>query len=406
MASYAIKPASKDETCLICDKLLIKVGVYCHLCKKGSHLHCSDSTVQTLAKLKLSRCQYTCGACLANMHPTISDTKKEIHTLLAEEVHKVLGNTTDKTTEFRWVSEGVYPTRNSEVQTVETGVDEPDPTTDTQTEQTNNLQPSPRVASAPPPLTPRTGDENPHSSHQTGVTNNRLGATQINKTICRDFIMKKCKYGRFGNEGGVCENNHPKLCFRFLRYGTLPQGCEKGQDCRFYHPKLCYQFNRRKECKRENCPFYHNTLKVNQRPQRNAKTNSTNPARRDYEIGGNNFRNRNTAARRDYKIEENNFRNRNAANRRDDPPRNAFDRYRNYNTNNSTFHGDVDVARGAYDYPPAPRVNYFPEHNFLEFQDKIQSQVSSLQHMLEILVGKTDRQPPGATLWKCAQPSY
>ena len=388
MTSYAIRPASKDETCLKCDKLLIKVGVYCHLCKKGLHLHCSDCTIQTLAKLKLSRCQYTCGYCLVDMQPNISDTKKEINNLLAEEIQKVLGKTSDGTTVFHWAFEGVRPVRHQELQTVETRVDEPDPTPDPQTELTNNLQACPRVASAPPHLTPRRGAENPHSSHQTGVTNNRLGATQINKTICRDFIMKKCKYGRFGKEGGICENNHPKLCFRFLRYGTLPQGCVKGQDCRFYHPKLCYQFNRRKECKRENCPFYHNTLKVIQRSQRNNTTNPTNPARRDYEIRGNNFRNKN------------------AANRRDDPPRNSFDRNRNYNINNSAFHGDVDVARGAYDYSPAPRVNYFHEQNFLEFQDKIQSQVSNLQHMLEVLVGKTERQAPSATLWKCARPSY
>ena len=368
MASYAIKNSQADEKCSKCDKYLEKFGIYCHQCKTGMHLNCSACDIQTLVKLKLTRCQFTCEKCLNESFPNVHQTMLELTELITVETLLTEGDPNSGMNKSMQSLLNVKLTIQKETQTEDAMFE--DPKTNTQPLHTDP-------------------NDIPECSGQNGTHRvTRVQKNNNNNKVCGDFIMKKCKHGRFGREDGVCENKHPKLCFRFLRYGTFPQGCDKGQNCRFYHPKLCYQFNRRKECKRENCPFYHNTLKVTQRSQRNTATHPTNPARRDHEIGGKNFRNRN------------------AANRRDDPPRNAFDRYRNYNINDSTFHGDVDVARGAYDYSPATRVNYFPEHNFLEFQDKIQSQVSNLQHMLETLMGKTDRQPPGAALWKCARPSY
>ena len=334
------------------------------------HLKCSACDIQTLVKLKLTRCQFTCEKCLNESFPNAHETMLELKDMIAVESIST-GDDPKVDMEKSMLSLlNIKLTSHKETQTEDAMFDDPK----------TNTQPLHTHPSDIPGI--------PECSGQNGTQRVTRMQKNNNNKVCSDFIMKKCKHGRFGREDGVCENKHPKLCFRFLRYGTFPQGCDKGQDCRFYHPKLCYQFNRRKECKRENCPFYHNTLKVIQRSQRNTTTNPTSPVRRDREIRGKNFKNRD------------------AANRRDDPPRNSFNRNRNYDINNSTFHGNVDVARGAYDYSPVPRVNYFPDQNFLDFQDKIQSQVNNLQHMLEILVGKTERQPPGATLWKCARPSY
>ena len=44
-----------------------------------------------------------------------------------------------------------------------------------------------------------------------------------------------CQYGRRGQR---CPNQHPSMCFKFLRYGT--RGCNK-LDCTYSHPKMCKQ---------------------------------------------------------------------------------------------------------------------------------------------------------------------
>ena len=87
--------------------------------------------------------------------------------------------------------------------------------------------------------------------------------------ICRNYLMKKCQYGKSGRVGGNCRHEHSKICRKYLNFGTNANGYRLGVNCQFYHPKICWQFSKNRQCKRENCSFYHNTQQVQPR-RRNA----------------------------------------------------------------------------------------------------------------------------------------
>ena len=76
----------------------------------------------------------------------------------------------------------------------------------------------------------------------------------IKKPICKFFLHKKCK---FGIKGEKCKYTHPTLCKKLLKFGHSEKGCKMGNKCEFFHPKMCNQSLNKRECKFENCRFYH-----------------------------------------------------------------------------------------------------------------------------------------------------
>lgn len=73
--------------------------------------------------------------------------------------------------------------------------------------------------------------------------------------VCKHFLQKKCKHGKRGDE---CDFEHPKICFRFSKFGEKhPGGCKKGKKCQFYHPPLCWKSVNGEKCERKNCKFFH-----------------------------------------------------------------------------------------------------------------------------------------------------
>lgn len=80
-------------------------------------------------------------------------------------------------------------------------------------------------------------------------------ATRKKSRVCKHFLHKKCKHGKRG-EG--CNFYHPKLCFRFSKFGSKhPKGCKKGKKCDFFHPPLCWKSVDGEECERKSCKFLH-----------------------------------------------------------------------------------------------------------------------------------------------------
>ena len=66
-------------------------------------------------------------------------------------------------------------------------------------------------------------------------------------------LQGQCQYSRLGQS---CPNQHPFMCFKFLRYGT--RGCNK-LDCTYTHPKMCKTALTTNRCDRKNCLYYHKT---------------------------------------------------------------------------------------------------------------------------------------------------
>merc|ERR1711954_479060 len=55
--------------------------------------------------------------------------------------------------------------------------------------------------------------------------------------ICRHFSrFNNCKYG-IGGKG--CRYHHPKICTKFRKGGSGPQGCTKGRFCQNFRQKIC-----------------------------------------------------------------------------------------------------------------------------------------------------------------------
>ena len=62
-----------------------------------------------------------------------------------------------------------------------------------------------------------------------------------------------CQYGRHGQS---CPNQHPSMCFKFLRYGT--RECNK-LDCTYSHPKMCKTDLTTVRCETKSCNSVPNT---------------------------------------------------------------------------------------------------------------------------------------------------
>ena len=77
------------------------------------------------------------------------------------------------------------------------------------------------------------------------------------RKICQNYLKKNCRYGKSGRVGGMCNFEHPKLCYKFIKFGKTRKGCEKGTSCDYHHPRMCWEFAKKAECKRINCRYYH-----------------------------------------------------------------------------------------------------------------------------------------------------
>lgn len=98
---------------------------------------------------------------------------------------------------------------------------------------------------------------------------NSSGGTRRARSICKLYLQKKCPHGKTGRLNGACGDEHPRLCFRYLKMGKGPNGCNRGGNCKYYHPRLCWQYSKRGQCNKQDCQFYHAKQQV-QRSNRNA----------------------------------------------------------------------------------------------------------------------------------------
>ena len=97
--------------------------------------------------------------------------------------------------------------------------------------------------------------------------NRRQGSTGA---VCFRYLQKKCPHGKSGRINGVCPQQHPRLCFKYLNVGDGRRGCDRGNECKYYHPRLCWNFSRKGSCQRQNCTYYHVKKQTDTRLRRTA----------------------------------------------------------------------------------------------------------------------------------------
>ena len=214
----AIIASPEEATCGKCLASLEEECIKCSRCSVLTHLRCSDLPDYMLLRLKTSQASYICRACV-----------------LAEGDPESLAQQTQK----------IVLIIEKEEQTIKRAAEEANSNT-AEDEENEVLEERKQTQQVEPKNIAASTDKT---------------ATQSN--VCQDYLRKKCKYGKSGKAGGNCSKSHPKLCFKFLKFGKQrEQGCRQGKNCRFLHPRLCYQYNKRKECRRVNCMFYHNEQNV------------------------------------------------------------------------------------------------------------------------------------------------
>ena len=97
------------------------------------------------------------------------------------------------------------------------------------------------------------GNEPTSDNNENTSPNQNKDPPAGNRPACKFYLRRGCKHGR---KGVSCKFDHPKLCFKYTKYGDKRGGCREGKDCRYFHPKLCNSY-KSGVCSRPNCNFYH-----------------------------------------------------------------------------------------------------------------------------------------------------
>lgn len=80
------------------------------------------------------------------------------------------------------------------------------------------------------------------------------------QNVCKLYKQGKCPHGIRGNkliQGVKCPKEHPKKCFKYMKFGSTGRGCVKSDSCDYYHPTLCKYSVRNRKCTNESCSFPH-----------------------------------------------------------------------------------------------------------------------------------------------------
>ena len=228
----------EGATCRQCFIELDSSALKCVKCTAYVHLGCSGVPEYLLVHYNTSQCSYTCIQCVKDDMGDVAYNResgqlKDIiqrERLKVEEIDRLNSTTADQLNNTAGDVGGT-----SDVNGIETG--------------------GGRV-------------QNDSSQNNSATRNEQeaLDRSDVRRNICQDYLRKKCRFGKSGNVGGNCPNSHPRLCFKFLKYGNRDEkGCKRGERCKFHHPKICWQFSKRGKCTREDCTFYHVVQRTNNR---------------------------------------------------------------------------------------------------------------------------------------------
>lgn len=79
--------------------------------------------------------------------------------------------------------------------------------------------------------------------------------------VCNKYRQGNCPHGRSGHRmvnGSSCRKPHPRMCFRYMKYGSDEQrGCTQGLECNWFHPVICPTSLKKLRCRKEVCSLIH-----------------------------------------------------------------------------------------------------------------------------------------------------
>ena len=339
----AIVKAEEGNVCFSCDTGLAEESLKCRTCQRLLHFGCSGLPDYHLARLAMHRAStYSCRVCIGS-EDKFSEAIAKVKRILDSEAQLIVDTANLRPTQELATSQvglgtGVSDSGVMTVNGIANGNSGNGDHVGTADVGQENQEPT-------------LGENNERTSQQ-NTGNLRRHA----EDVCPLYIQKKCTKGKSGKVGGHCPLKHPKICFRFINFGTKRDGCNRGSGCKFYHPKVCYQFDKRGKCNRLGCTFYH----AKKRLQKSQGPSRVNP----HEYGA----------------------------RSHEMPFGESTIQHNSYAGVAASRPCTRKDGATRQYSPLHEETRTAQHNqasgFLEFQTQVQEQIKQLSQMMEILVSR------------------
>ena len=291
-----------DSECVECGSALASCSLRCSKCGQGVHLVCSGLSRLSMVRLAITRASFDCGSCIrTRAGEKLEEVLREIDQLV--ELEKTNSNSTSASgdsqasdTSTVLSPERTAPSAPSASQlppTQELG--EVAQSRDDETWASVGLEesgstgrnvrsavqreggPAPCSGSMDRParqLSRRSrGGGSPSRGKQTSATRKRDSLQEEGRRVCKYYKMGNCKFGQKGDE---CKFDHPRKCYKFMRFGVAEgRGC-KNKKCIYFHPPLCRATEEGRLCKSVNCKYFHRRdAKVKQRKLESANRRLT-----------------------------------------------------------------------------------------------------------------------------------
>ena len=339
MSAIVLTPP-QDAVCQVCGHDVRGPALKCEVrsgCGKFTHLKCSELPAKYLVRFDVSRASYLCEGCVKT---SAGDNYDEYLVKFQR-----MMNEDDDARDEQTVAQGSDSQANASSQpraneqTVAQGSDSQ-----------ANASSQPR-ANEPEILARPAATSNPNSERPAATPN--PNSERRNHVVCRDFLKKKCSFGKSGRVGGTCGFWHPRLCRRFLKFGKGRNGCSGGGRCANYHPKICWRFARSGSCNREDCQYYHQRQIKNRRESDRERERESRERRPDHE-----------------------------------QPQRSYS----------------DVLRGNAN-PRGANPPNTPESNFLSWQSLMETKMHQMQAMMQMVLMKDERGGVRQGSCQCGKPS-
>ena len=223
--------------CIECRKGLLGSSLRCSECNEGVHLTCSGLPLMSLVRLATTRATFACSSCIkGKAGDRYSDVLEEIKKSLEEEkLHNKSPNVLSQ------------PGDHSSGKTADDSAEDLERDA---SESWAGVDCSQREAKEMPGVSAGVADQGKREGDKDSV---RLSVVEKTR-LCRYYKAGSCK---FGWRGEGCKFEHPKKCFKYIRFGgNTPKGCRDNK-CPYFHPPLCRLVEAGKTCGRDRCRYFH-----------------------------------------------------------------------------------------------------------------------------------------------------
>ena len=243
--------------CVECDLGAVGGALRCADCSGVVHLSCSGLSKLFLVRFVTTRAQFACSACVkAKAGDKLQEVLGEVELILGREktdqenANETNGDdskaTIEDLSENRTGSPSAPPA--SQMPATQAGVIGGETWASV-----GRMEAGVAKSSENPPAhhNPR---EETNASRACVSARGAKEAKRPKRGICRYYKSGSCK---FGAKGENCKFEHPKKCFKFIKFGREERrGCG-GAGCDYYHPPLCNWAESGRECRRQNCKYFH-----------------------------------------------------------------------------------------------------------------------------------------------------